>query len=136
VTVFLGGLPVIAFVLGVLLLGNARPGWGWDRSFLRGTIFFASYAVIGAEILSLFQGLTLPGLVALWLIPILALGSVLVRWRRKRVIRVPRIPALTAPEGLVALLLAVVILATAAVAYLAPPNTWDSFTYHMARVAH
>jgi len=136
VTVFLGGLPVIAFALGVLLLGNARPGWGWDRSFLRGTIFFASYAVIGAEILSLFHGLTLPGLVALWLIPILVLGSVLVRWRRKRPLRVPRIPALTAPEGLMAILLAVALLATAAVASFSPPNTWDSLTYHMARVAH
>jgi hypothetical protein len=111
-----GLLPVLAFALGFLDLGNVRPVWSWDRCFLRGAVFFGAYAVVGAELLGLVHALTLPALLILWLSPILVLGTQL--------------------EVGMLILLSLFLLTTGVVAYLAPPDTWDSLTYHMARVAH
>jgi hypothetical protein len=134
--VLLGLVPVAAFALGFLYLGNAKPEWGWDRSFLRAVVFFGAFATLGAELLGLVQGITFPGLLALWFAAISLLGSRLIALWRDRRLRWPQVPRLTVPETLMLVMLGLVLLGTGAVAYLAPPNTWDSLSYHMARVAH
>ncbi|HSB90166.1 MAG TPA: hypothetical protein VLD63_09095, partial [Anaerolineales bacterium] len=131
-----GLLPVLAFALGFLYLGNVRPDWAWDRCFLRGAVLFGAYAVVGAELLGLVHALTLPALLVLWLSPILVLGTLLAVRTRGGRLRWPRIPSFSAPEVVMLILLGLFLLITGAVAYLAPPDTWDSLTYHMARVAH
>jgi len=59
-------------------------------------------------------------------------------WRKGGgILRLPRIdPPRSIPEWSLVLIVIVALSATAIVAYAAPPNRWDSLTYHMARVAH
>jgi hypothetical protein len=132
----LGLLPVSVFLMGVLLVGNAKPQWGWDRSFLRCVVFFGAYAVLSAEFLSLFHALTWPGVVAVWFVPALLEGAMMFRMGRGDRLRIPRVPRLSGPETLTAILIGLSLMLTARIAFLAPPNTWDSLTYHLPRAAH
>lgn len=136
--ILLGTLPLLAFALVFVYLASTRPVWGWGRSFLRTAVFFGAYAVLGAELLSLPHAVTLAGLVGLWSAPIVLLGALMLRWRKGGgILRLPRIdPPRSIPEWSLVLIVIVALSATAIVAYAAPPNTWDSLTYHMARVAH
>ena len=98
----LGVLPLVAFGLGFLLLGNVRPEWGWSRAFLRAAVVCGAYAVVVAEGLSLFHGLTSAAAVALWVLPSLLLGYLLLRRVRRPGWRFPRLPRLPAPEAVMA----------------------------------
>ena len=131
-------LPLLALGLGVASLANARPGWRWEEAFLRGVVYFGAFAVIGTEALGLIRGVTRPGLALLWFIPVCLLAARLMRQaRRGPRLRLPSIPlSWSGPEWVLLLILAVFLTGTGLVAYLAPPNNWDSLTYHMARVAH
>ena len=131
-------MPLLAFVLGVVSLASARPSWRWEKAFLRAAIYFGAYAVVATELLSLIHALTRPGLVLLWLVPIGLLAALLLRQARQgAALRLPSIPlSWSGPEWVLLLILAVFLSVTGIIAYLSPPNTWDSLTYHMARVAH
>ncbi len=91
-----------------------------------------------AELLSLVRGMTPPGLAAAWAVPIIFSGGWLVRHRREG----PelRYPSLNLPahplEQVLVLGLGLILALTALVAWLAPPQTWDSLNYHLPRVAH
>jgi len=76
-------LPLLTFGLGLVSLGNVRPRWGWDRSFLRTAAFIGSYTVLGTELLSLIRGVTRLGLGLLWLIPISLLTAHVLRRARQ-----------------------------------------------------
>jgi hypothetical protein len=134
----LGLLPLIGFGFTWVTLANVRPSWECERSFLRAVVYTASYAVGGAEVLGLVRGQTQATMAALWLLPIVGLGWWL--WRFAKSGRRVRLPLpdrpRSGPEWLMALVLATVLLVTGLTALLAPPNTWDSLSYHMARVAH
>jgi hypothetical protein len=137
VSILLGLLPLAALTLAWLALANARPQWDWDRSLLRAVVYTAAYAVAAAELLGLVHALTQGSLVAVWLAPIVVLGVRLGRAARAGRLRRPR---LDRPRGgaewVMALVLVGVLALTGLAAFLAPPNTWDSLSYHMARVAH
>jgi hypothetical protein len=89
------------------------------------------------ELLGLLSAFSLFGVAAAWTTADAAL--VLAFARRWRALSPPRWPPVDHAEGSVrAALLALAVLAAAlaTIAVAAPPNTWDSMTYHMARVAH
>jgi hypothetical protein len=132
-------MPLIAGLAIVVMAGNIWPGWGWRRAFVRGVVASAAYMVVATEILSLFHGVTVPGLMVVWLLPIMVGVGLWLRVRGAgggRVawppLRVPRDGGVLAQWGMVG----VALVLTGVVAWLAPPQTWDSLTYHMARVAH
>jgi hypothetical protein len=105
---------------------------------LRAAVISGAYGVLSIEILSLPDAVTLAALTIAWSLPLLgtyiALGFL---WRRDRRFR---LPAFTIPEGSFdrALLLGIVLvlIITALVAWVTPPQTWDSLNYHMSKVAH
>jgi hypothetical protein len=101
-------------------------------------VLLAAYAVAATEVLGLVHGITQAGLVALWLSPVVILGGLLWRSTRRGAVLRPLRPALprTLPEWILVAILGTILIATAVVAVTAPPNTWDSLTYHMSRVAH
>ncbi len=131
-------LPFVAFTFVVLALGNIFPSWGWRRTFVRCFVVVGTYMVLANEILSLINGITKVGLVVAWLLPILAVCVWVIRARQTgRSINFPSWRVRFTPTEWL-LIAGVVVIAgiTAAVAWIAPPNTWDSLTYHMSRVAH
>jgi hypothetical protein len=87
------------------------------------------------ETLSLFQQLRFYPVLMLWLIASLASAAFWFKSTRKPVY--PQRQITFDRTVLLYLLPALcIVIGVAAIAILAPPNTWDSMTYHMARVAN
>lgn len=131
-------LPLLCLISLFVYLGQIRPSWGWRLSFLRAAIISGAYGVLSLEALSVIDAVTQPALVLIWTLPLIALclglGILLRRYKRLR------IPAFTFPHGglerLIIIGFVLILAITALVAWLTPPQTWDSLNYHMSRVAH
>ena len=96
---------------------------------------WGAYLVLLTEFLSLFEAIDALWVVMGWLVPIAVTGAWLLK--RKRAGTALRFPRLHYPSNIIiAGCVAVVVIVTAIVAWFAPPQTWDSLTYHMSRVAH
>lgn len=134
----LGLLPLIAITTTTAAVAMTFPDEGWRRALLRSLVVLGAYMLLATEGLGLIGAITRGGLVALWLVPILLGGGWLIR--RLHLNRPIRLPISERPTGylewiLLACGLAILVV-TAVVAWVSPPNTWDSLAYHMARVAH
>ncbi len=131
-------LPLGAFVGAFLVLQSHFPRWTWRRAFLRVGVLWGVYAILVTELISLLRAVTPAGLALAWALPLLLSGGWLLRrWQLGEGIALPdlRLPT----HWLDRLLLAgvvVVLGVTALVAWLTPPQSWDSLNYHMPRVAH
>lgn len=133
----LGLLPVLSFVTCVLTIASLAKGWGWKQIITRAVILTALYGVLTLELLSLFNAISRSSLMLIWLFPV-GIFIVIV-WRRKDRWHNILWPDLNVPRSaldrlLLAVVLIIVVL-TGITAFLAPPNTYDSLTYHMPRVA-
>lgn len=130
-------LPLAALGSVFLAVGNLRKKWGWPRSFVRSLVLLGAYLVLGTELLSLFRAITPLGLSLLWLGPITSASLLLISRSREAALEWPRprLPDIWPDRVLFGVVVTVAAI-TALVAWLAPPNTWDSLTYHTARVAH
>ncbi len=130
-------LPLAAIVGLTLVLGNAFPAWGWRRAGLRALLAAGLYLVLATEALGLLGLIRQLPLALVWAAPLLASVTWLLLRRKRHATRLPslRFPRSRAERALIAGLMLVAAV-TALVAYLAPPQTWDSLNYHMPRVAH
>lgn len=125
-------IPIIFWFFTDLLL--ARRGYGWRAAFLVAAIFWGCLVTAFVELLSHFQLLTTGGLAFCWAgataIILLLHGKLKKPWRTWG--NYPLSPGETWLVGGIGLL----CLATFVTAIVAPPNNWDSMTYHMSRVVH
>jgi hypothetical protein len=131
-------LPLITTALLFVYLGNRWPAWKWGQAFIRSVILAGTYAVVTLELLSLVQAVTRISLIFTWLLPGLFFGAwILRRFRSQSVLRLPKFENPESP-GIWVMIAGIVgvLLLTAIVAWFTPPQTWDSLTYHTARVAH
>ena len=101
------------------------------RAWLLGAVAAGVVAVLGVEVLSLAHAVR-QGPAVLLIVASIAAGA-FVTWREA-----PHGPPPAAPPRAWALDAAIVGIGfvTLAVALVAAPNTWDSMTYHLPRVAH
>jgi drug/metabolite transporter (DMT)-like permease len=127
-------LPVIAYWLFWRWM-NPRCE-SWRDAALMAALVWGVYLTTVTEILSLFGWLTSVGLVVAWGAAVVGIvWSVFGRAEARPYEHTDNVGMAFWPSaGLIALLL--IILITGITAFIAPPNTWDSMTYHMARVAH
>jgi hypothetical protein len=131
-------LPLLAFLSVWLLLVNLDSQHAWRHAFLRAALVGGVWLVISTELLSLGHGITPLGLSLAWLLP----GGVATGWllrvgKRQKLLWYPDLAWLRRwPQALLTLLILTVLVVTALVAWLAPPNTFESLHYRMARVAH
>jgi hypothetical protein len=128
----------IAYVSILMAVGNSNLGSSWRQAALRAAMLWMGYLVLLTEFLSLFNAITPWALFVGWLIPIIAAGIFL--WQHRKNGNRILLPKIERPEGWLEWVLlggiAFYLGMTALVAFLAPPNTFDSLNYHMARVAH
>ena len=133
-------LPAVALILTWLVLMTADADRGPSRNLLRSFLLAGGWAVVITEGLSLASGITQAALAAAWLLPCLVLAAWLVPRRRRMRddLRLQLADHMPASRGEWALTCGVAAIfgVTALVAFLAPPQTWDSLNYHMTRVAH
>jgi hypothetical protein len=133
-------LPLMCFSLlwGVLSFQklNETASCGWRRSFVLACLIWATFLTLTTEFLSLFAALTFTGLI---LALSLALGVLAgtAAWRIRAGWRVPwPVIKLDRFSLFLTVCMGVILLGLALVAWVAPPNTWDSMTYHLGRVVH
>jgi hypothetical protein len=131
-------LPIAAMSGIFIYLGN-RGGYEHTRLLILRTFMLgAAYQVLALEVLSLFEAVNWIALACAWLLPGAGIWIHLLRQRRRG--HSILLPNLSAPargwEWLLLGILAVVLIATFTVAWVTPPQTWDSLTYHLSRVAH
>ncbi|ASC71322.1 uncharacterized protein XM38_022740 [Halomicronema hongdechloris C2206] len=134
----LAALPIIAFIL-LFLITQARRA-NWRESFLVSALAWGVLITLSTEILSLFQWLDLPGVLTTWLAIDVSLAILLQRQLTsgKSPQLLPPIKSWQLSQFQVSLLagVAVIVVLTGTIALLAPPNNFDSMTYHLGRVVH
>ncbi len=113
----------------------------WREAFLYSAVIWAALAFAFTELLSLFSALTSLFLALCWGFVALVLLFILLRFSSGPALNMPARFWWTAKElsrGVKALLfwIALSLAVTGLIAVVAPPNNFDSMTYHMSRVAH
>jgi hypothetical protein len=126
--------PCISFVL-ILLISRAS-GFSWRESILAAAVVWGLLLTIITEALSALGALSYQTVLASWLLSAAAL-AVLYIWSfmDKGLISESVRPAVSAPL-LFVLPIGFIVALTGLIAFVAPPNNYDSMTYHMGRVVH
>jgi len=130
-------LPILTFLGVWLALRSGRVDRGAGQSFLRAALLTGGWLVLSTEILSLASAVSRVPLALAWALPAVLIWAWVVRRGGLARLRRTRIGL---PQGrgewLVMIGLGAVIGITAVVAWATPPQTWDSLSYHLSRVAH
>jgi len=132
-------LPILAWMIVAFVLRARFPHWGWRLAALRSASLLSVYCVLAAELLSLFSRITASSLAFVWVLPLMAAGAAGGRSIREQIPKDGFLPSMwprSWPMRVILLAILAVFALTAVVAWLAPPNTWDSLNTHMSRVAH
>lgn len=132
--------PVIFFLSTGVILFHAKPVFTyhcWRSSYLASSTFSLLTVALSTEILSLFHGLFWHALVMWWsIITILSLCGLFIYLKKED-------GSYSLTGGIkrdfnsfciISIFCIAAILAI--IAIIAPPNTWDSMTYHMSRIMH
>ncbi len=131
-------IPLLAYFAIFTFLKNRFSSDPVRRVFINAAIWFGCYLVLAMEVLSIFKWITVAGLVIIWLIPITLFGVWV--WRKKMRGESITLPRIQLPSSgwnrLLMVVIGTVLVITALVAWITPPQTWDSLTYHLSRVAH
>ena len=114
------------------------------ESFIQSYLILVGLTVLMTEILSLFGMLVFPVVLGVWIaFCVIATGwLVYLVFKEKRnpvadfKDQVFRLKDLSWLDKLILIVIAFILVITLIVAISAPPNNYDSLTYHMARVAH
>lgn len=129
-------VPLLTYLALVFLLANLQRRWSWGTAALRAGLLWGSFAILLTEFLSLGSGLTPLTTLVGWLLLLFGIcGWLIARSVRGEQFKIPK-PSIGLRWYEVAMLVAIVVVAgvTAVVAWLSPPQTWDSLNYHMPRV--
>ncbi len=130
--------PILGLAFIFSALWATFQDWCSRKVFLRALMIWSGYTVLAVEGLSLMKEITPLGLSIAWVPPILfSLWKIRdVRLSgQSRGFPTVRVPASWFDRLLVVCVILIVVI-TFITAWFATPNTWDSLTYHMSRVAH
>lgn len=135
-------LPIIAFVcLWCVTTFSVREDW--RLGLLKAAVLWGSLTLLITELLSVFVAIRPSTLALAWILVIVSSLYVirrhLVEEGKSRLAGARSLFAL--PPGdrwwiIPIIPVAVIATTTAVIALIAPPNNWDSMTYHMSRVEH
>jgi hypothetical protein len=136
--IFLAFIPLVACFCIFIFLHHRHPEDPIRRVVLNAVVWYGCYLVFWLEVLSIFKLVTQASLVMIWGVPIIAFIGWW--WRKKAVGQQLTFPSIRFPhtwwDWLLLLVICCVLVTTALVAWISPPQTWDSLTYHLSRVAH
>lgn len=134
----LTALPLISFILfWVCSYRLNRSERSLRHAFLTACLLTGSCITIGTEFLSLCSALSFTPLALFWVAVITSTFITMMFFKKN--VPFPN-PGESTPVNTINKLLffltTAIILAAGITAFVAPPNNWDSMTYHMSRVAH
>lgn len=131
-------LAIFSFLGIWVLMGNSEREPSWRISLVQATILWSAYLVLSTEILSWLHLINKLALSIVWFLPILV-GTIWV-WSRLKNRRILRLPVVYHRDTWIGfaldVILIVIVLTTAVVAFVSPPNDNDAMINGMSRVAH
>jgi len=128
-------LPLLAFTLIFLNLCGRASENDWRRSFLEAAVTWGILLTTATEVLSFFGSLSLASVMAFWLLVSLAAMALFLS-RKSKWNASWKIPEFSLVSAVLLIGVILIVLAVGTIALLAPPNNYDSMTYHMSRVVH
>lgn len=135
ITNIFGLIPLVT--LGILWLIFQKIDKCWRSAILSAAVIWGVIVALSTEILSLFKLLTFEWVFGLWLVANILGLMVYLNFKPVKPI-FEKSQEEKFKSVLVGLLGGVLFIfaAVGLIAVVAPPNNWDSMTYHMSRVAH
>jgi len=131
-------LLILSFISIWIMVGNNEREPNWRLALVQTAIFWGSFLILGTEILGFFKAINRLSLSLMWLLPILT-GTVWIwLWLKQgRVLRLPIVYHRDSWVGFVLDMFVILILViTAVVAIVSPPNSHEAMVSRMSRVAH
>jgi hypothetical protein len=110
----------------------------WRFSFIISATIWGVVVTITTELLSVFKQITFVGLAATWT-GFLLLSIIILLKQKSRptcLLAASKPLSFSAQERVAIGIIIAFILIIGIIAIIAPPSTWDSMAYHMARIAH
>ncbi len=131
-------LLLLAFFIFWIIIGNTEREPNWRMAVIQTGIIWAGYMILGTEALGWFHFINKLGLSILWSLPIL--GGIFWIWlwlKNGKVLRLPIVYHRDSWAGAILDFFVILILViTAIVAWVSPPNSEDAMIFRMSRVAH
>jgi hypothetical protein len=131
-------LPAIAY--GLLTLSFYRRAGSRDipEALVKAHLVIFAFIAVSTEALSAIHAMAFPILLTAWLLFLLVcvVTAAVLLHRKSQGFSFPVLRTVTPLTAVLVGVLAFILATTLATALLYPPNTWDSMTYHMSRVAH
>lgn len=130
-------VPVLLLALWLAVLGR-NPDKGLRRAFLESLMILSAFVAVSTEVFSVFGAITGLAFKLLWIVAFAAVAVAFKRrildgapvFRRRFTVNFGQLPVVySVPTFFIAFVMLVIALVS-------PPNTYDSMTYHMARIAH
>jgi hypothetical protein len=136
--ILLALIPLLVYICILVFLQDRYPADPTRRILIHSATWFGCYLVFCLEVLSIFRWITVLGLVIAWMVPIVVFSLWL--WRKKTSGEKVFLPHIEFPKSwwnrFLLLIICIVVIITGLIAWVTPPQTWDSLTYHLSRVAH
>ena len=130
--------PLTCFILIFFALKKGLHSQSGDlrEDFLLSTLLWGALVTISTELLSLFKLITFNGIFGFWIlsVAITALIYLIIPKSEKSSINFSN--ALSGMDIVLLANIAFIVLCVGLIALIAPPNNYDSLSYHMARVVH
>jgi hypothetical protein len=131
-------LPIACFLAILLVLRQFHAVAGWRGAFLLTSVIWGLVLTFMTEALSLLRWIAFWPVLGGWALALVMLSWLLAIGTKQRLDLGPHLNLLRLSRFEIALLLGVslILVAVGVIAAVAPPNSWDSMTYHMSRVVH
>ena len=131
-------LMILSFISIWIMVGNNEREPNWRLALVQTAIFWGGFLILGTEILGFFKAINRLSLSLMWLLPILTgTGWVWLWLKQGRVLRLPIVYHRDSWVGFVLDMFVILILViTAVVAIVSPPNSHEAMVSRMSRVAH
>ena len=132
--------PILSFVFISSLIHSlekrdSRHTWG--DSFLLGSIIWSAASVVLIESLSFCHALSFEALAGVWVIVGVLVGWALWKNRTSHILfNFWNFYSWPLTEKILLISIVFIALVIVLTAWIFPPNTWDSMTYHLSRVIH
>ncbi len=131
-------LMILSFLIMWIMMGNSEREPNWRLALIQAVVLWGGFLILGTELLSLFESINRTSLGIMWVLPILVGGIWAWLWLKYgKVLRLPVVYHRDSWLGTVLDLFVILILIiTAVVAFVSPPNSNPAMVSDMARVAH
>jgi hypothetical protein len=127
-------VPCFSFVF-ILLISRAFS-FSWRESTLTAAVVWGLLLTIITEVLSAFEALSYMTILACWLLSGTALAVLCPRFVKDKGLISVSVRPMASASLLFVVPIGVIVSLTGLIAFVAPPNNYDSMTYHLGRVVH